>query len=398
MKSLTGILTALVLLFSVPGCANTDRQTPEPLNASEQYYNYIQPSFPQYLRATRKWLTGNRNFISSDRNKEISMNMPFALSPGVPSDKAILLVHGLGDSPFSFSDLGPTLAKQGFHVQSLLLPGHGSKPEDLRLPAYADWQMIVDHYANLLKQQYAEVWLGGFSTGANLVTIHTIEQGGVEGLLLFSPGFVSQAPILEKFAPLAAVFHDGYAAEERNMARYTSAPIEGAITYSERAGRVRELLREGVSAKAIIAVSEADSIVDPEAVYELYRKHFRNPHNRFVWYGERAFADRSVESLTMKVATSRVSTGSHMSPLFAPLNPYYGQKGARRMCMNSFDKEATRRCESGEDVWFAAWGYEEEGKIHARLTWNPYYARLADSIRRLTASHSENRGISRLAR
>ncbi|MEC6909862.1 alpha/beta hydrolase [Photobacterium piscicola] len=65
------------------------------------------------------------------------MNMPFERG-NKHSNKAILLVHGLGDSPHSFSDLASTFAAQGFYVQVLLLPGHGSSPKDILLTTYSD--------------------------------------------------------------------------------------------------------------------------------------------------------------------------------------------------------------------------------------------------------------------
>ncbi len=39
-----------------------------------------------------------------------------------------------------------------------------------------------------------------------------------------------------------------------------------------------------------------------------------------------------------------------------------------RMCMNSMEER--RRCllQTRREVWWSAWGYEEEGKVHARLT------------------------------
>jgi len=383
MKKSSKIFAIVVLVSVITGCANSLHPASLPLNKSAQYYEFIQPTFSQYLESTEEWLAENRSFISSEHDKEIAMNMPFELSPSIPTDKAIILVHGLGDSPYSFSDLGPSLARQGFHVQTLLLPGHGSKPEDLTLPSYSDWQLIVDHYANLLKREYKEVWLGGFSTGANLVTIHALETGGIDGLLLFSPGFVSRAPILEKFAPLAALFYDGYTAEEKNIARYTSAPLNGAIAYTKSASRLRELLNKPVPIRTLIAVSESDSVVDSVATQKLYEKYFTNPHNHLLWYGEKTFAAQAIESMTMRLDKMRVSTGSHMSPLFSPSNPYYGQLGERRMCMNSFDEDAKNQCEAGEEVWFSAWGYQEKGKIHARLTWNPYYKELEQSIHQL---------------
>ena len=394
MKNLIRLLFVLPLLVVGFGCSNSAYSPAPTLNVSEKYYNYIQPIFADYLQETRTWLTTNRAYITSDHEKEIAMNMPFEMKPEQPTDKAILLVHGLGDSPYSYSDLALTLKEQGFYVQSLLLPGHGSKPDDLMLPNYSDWQDIVDHYANLLKQEYDQVWLSGFSTGGNLVTIHAIEQGDIDGLILFSPGFQSKAPFLEKLAPLASLFIDGFSAEEHNIARYTSAPIHGGIAYSESASKLRELLDENIiTIPTLIAMSENDSVVDPKAVEELYIERFNNPYNQFIWYGETPQNIPSIQVKSMKLDNLKISTGSHMSPLYAPSNRYYGQNGERIMCMNSMDDDATARCEKGEEVWFSAWGYEEDGKIHARLTWNPYYTELEESIRLITQSSDVHKDL-----
>lgn len=374
----------LGLTLTLSGCATTK---PVAMNESPQYYDYIQPTFDEYLSVTHEWLLNNRGYISSERDKEIAMNMPYDLTPEHKSNKAVLLVHGLGDSPYSFSDIGQTLAAQGFYVQTILLPGHGSKPEDLMLPRYEDWQRIVDHYAELLKQDYDQVWLGGFSTGGNLVTIHSLEHSDVDGLLLFSPGFQSRAPFMEKLAPLASLFIDGFTTKEDNLARYSSAPINGAIAYSESAQKLRDLLeQQKVTVPTLMVLSEADSVVDPDVVKTMYEERFENPANQLLWYGESISTHPSETTLTMKLESMQISTGSHMSPLFAPSNTYYGQNGEYRMCMNSMDDEATLFCEQGGEVWWSAWGYQEEGKVHARLTWNPYYQQLTQSLAELTGN------------
>ncbi len=64
----------------------------------------------------------------------MALNAPFEIEPKDPSGKAILLVHGLSDSPYSFVDVANKLADQGFLVRVPLLPGHGAKPSDLMLP------------------------------------------------------------------------------------------------------------------------------------------------------------------------------------------------------------------------------------------------------------------------
>ncbi|GAM65309.1 lysophospholipase [Vibrio ishigakensis] len=311
MRLPTYITLFLALTLTLVGCSSTPSIA---LNQSDEYYDYIQPTYSEYLSQTEQWLVENRGYMSDEHDKEIAMNMSFELTPEGETNKAILLVHGLGDSPYSFSDIGQTLQQQGFYVQTVLLPGHGSKPSDLMLPSYHDWQTMVDHYANLLKQEYDEVWLGGFSTGGNLVTIHSLEQGDIDGLILFSPGFQSTTPVMEKLAPIAALFFDGYTTEEVNMARYSSAPLNAAIAYSESASKVRDLLKENeVTVPTMIALSEADSIVDPEAVKSLYEQRFTNPNNQLVWYGESDVELSSEIALSMKLDSLQISTGSHMS-------------------------------------------------------------------------------------
>lgn len=50
-------LTALcLLLLPVVGCSVFSNQS-KPLHLSEQYYNYLQPSFDQYLAETKDWLS-----------------------------------------------------------------------------------------------------------------------------------------------------------------------------------------------------------------------------------------------------------------------------------------------------------------------------------------------------
>lgn len=76
----------------------------------------------------------------------------------------------------------------------------------------------------------------------------------------------------------------------------------------------------------------------------------------------------------------RVSNGSHMGMLFSPNNPYYGQTGMITICDNGQRDIDYANCQSGHQVWYSAYGYQEPNKIHARLTFNPYFQELMQSI------------------
>lgn len=379
------LFVLFAVLFSVIGCAGRSSSS-APLHQSGNYYNYIQPSFEQYVESTYEWLKDNRAYISDQHQKELGMNMPYENHPS-EADKAILLVHGLGDSPYSFSDIANSLERSGFHVQVLLLPGHGSNPEHMHLPKYEDWQIIVNHYANLLKNQYDKVWLGGFSTGGNLVSIHALDNDGISGLMLFSPGFQTVALFLENFTPLVAKFWEGWLAKEDNFAKYNSAPLSGAIEYSRSASVFRDkIARKPVSIPTLMVVSESDSVIDAFRIKEYFNEKFVHSESRLIWYATK-HSERDSELIrvySMKREDLNISTGSHMSPLFSPANSYYGKSGEKIICDNSFSSADISACEQGDPVWFSAWGYSEGDKIFARLTWNPYFSELEKAMIKIT--------------
>ena len=383
VKKLAPVLLVLSL-FGLSACATSP--SPQPLHTTEAYYNFLQPSFADYTRISQTWLRQHRQFISSDIEAELAMNSPFEKTPNNTADTAVLLVHGLADSPYTYVDIAQDLAQQGVHVEVLLLPGHGSKPEDLFLPQYRDWQAIVDHYANLLKQQYAHVWLGGFSTGANLVSVHALQQGGIDGLLLWSPAYQTKLTFVELVAPLVAQFVDwGWRAEETNLAKYSSATVNGFIAYVDSAAAARKAFNaQALDIPALVFLSEADSVVNAEAVALLFQRRFRHAGSRLIWYGENVpnTLDSRIQAMSMALPEQRISSASHMGLTFAANNPYYGVKGHKKLCDFRLNTEDKARCLRGDNTWYAAWGHKEKQRIYSRLTWNPYYN---DMLQRMQA-------------
>jgi predicted esterase len=181
---LSVLLSALVLLASCAVPPDSPRFQP-----SGSLPRHDQPSFDEYVRDTRAWIADNRAFIGDDRHREIALNAPFERRPATQAKRGILFVHGLGSSPWYFTDMASAMAEDGWLVRSILLPGHGSRPADLMLPDHDDWESAVAHHTKLLADEVDELWLGGFSTGGNLVTSHAYHDDNVDGLLLFSPGF-----------------------------------------------------------------------------------------------------------------------------------------------------------------------------------------------------------------
>ncbi|MEF1281402.1 alpha/beta fold hydrolase [Vibrio fortis] len=181
MKKIITLSLLTLTLMGTYGCSH------EPVipayQASGELPTYQQDSFDSYQEETQQWLASHRIFVSEDHQKEIELNSPTEYQPDQPNGEAVLLVHGLGDSPYSFHDVATYLAQQGYLVRTVLLPGHGSRVADLMLPSLEDWQGVVAHHTKLLQQEYDSVWLGGYSTGANLVTSQAMKDETISGLL-----------------------------------------------------------------------------------------------------------------------------------------------------------------------------------------------------------------------
>ncbi|TMU27102.1 alpha/beta fold hydrolase [Halomonas sp. ATBC28] len=373
-------LNILLLLLLLNSCAlppDSPRFRP-----SESLPPYEQESFEQYVRETRAWIADNRAFIGEDRELEIELNTPFEIRPDEPAKRGILLVHGLGASPWYFIDIATAMANDGWLVRSILLPGHGTRPADLMLADNKDWGEIIAHHANLLAAEVDELWLGGFSTGGNLVTSHAYTDDNIDGLLLFSPGFYPDTNSLF-LTPAISYFWDWLNIDdEDNIATYQSLPSRGASLYYRSVSTVQKNLKSAQFNKPVLmTMSQHDSVLDPNTTLTAFQNRFPNPKSHFVWYGESPpnLNDPRVTTLSSSLPDRRISTFSHMSVLFAPENAYYGEAGSYIMFENGQDD--IPRPANPEDLWFGAWGQNEEEKYHARLTWNPYFVELLDNIR-----------------
>lgn len=373
----------IVCVLFLSGCS----QIPDQPNyqPSTSLPEYQQRHYSNYVQDTRQWVSDNRVFLTPDKNTELTANTPFEVKPELPvtPSRGVLLVHGLGDSPGYFQDVATTLAKQGFLVRSMLLPGHGSKPADLMLPDFSDWEKAVQHQIKLLEKNVDEVWLGGFSTGGNLVTTEALNNDHIAGLLLFSPGFEPKFKATA-LAPYAKWFKDWADIEvETNYMRYDSLSMNGAALYYQSSKAVRdELSRKTWSKPALITISENDSVISPEGILSLFNTRFTHPNSRLIWYGNRLNVnDSRLIVMNQQLPEERVSNFAHMSVLFSPSHPYYGKAGSYRMCNNGQTPENEEKCSTASNIWYSAWGYQEAGKNHARLTWNPYYPELEKTMK-----------------
>lgn len=363
-------LCVLILLAFLSACS----RTPPPITPLGQ------PTFARYQQETTRWVEEHRRFQTLDKALELTWNTPSENRPAGTARKGILLVHGLGDSPGSFTDIIPALTQRGFLVRTVLLPGHGTQPADLMPVSVEDWRRVVAEQAALLHQEVGEVYLGGFSTGGNLVLEYALQHPDIQGLVLFSPAIRSDEP-LDFLAPLLASVTDWLrpprpGQPQQIATRYLRVPTNGFAQFYYSSANVRHLLAKSPYDKPVLMVlAQHDSVLDTAAMLAQFDKAFPHPASRVIWYGNPPAQPVSERVLVRsdRLPEWRISQFSHMSVLFSPDNPLYGRTGTLRLCSNGPTTPAANDCKQREDVWYSDWGYQEPGKTHIRLTFNPYF-------------------------
>lgn len=121
--------------------------------------------------------------------------------PGGPV--GVLLVHGFTGSPFSMRPWGEYLAKAGLTVAGPLLPGHGTRWQDMVPTRWPDWYAAVEAAFVRLRAECSQVFVMGLSMGGTL-TLRLAEQHGadVAGIVTVNPSLATErrqaalAPIL----------------------------------------------------------------------------------------------------------------------------------------------------------------------------------------------------------
>ena len=152
----------------------------------------------------------------------------------------VLLVHGFTGSPASMKPWARHLAEQGYAVEVPLLPGHGTRWQDLNQVAWTDWYSEAQRAFDTLHTSCEAVVVCGLSMGGS-VALRLAEVRGdhVSGIVLVNP-FVSSTrmelkavPLLKHVVPsLGGVVNDIKKPGQDEMG-YTRLPLKGLSAVME---------------------------------------------------------------------------------------------------------------------------------------------------------------------
>jgi esterase/lipase len=374
------LLLFLFLLFLIP---LADASTSGDSNSKKQYFPEASPDFSKYIEQVEQYLL--RNSLPGRRESEIRLNLPFELtaSSQVPYRGKYLLIHGLNDSAYVWTDMAQALAARGFDVRAILLPGHGSHPAKMLNISFKNWLRTVRRHYENWQVDDTPIFVGGFSLGAVLATILALEKPEIAGLILISPAYHSQLNSLLRWSGIYAWFKPwmfGGLITEDNPVKYNSIPINSAAQYFNTTLHLKKELRddkkpwlgERLRMPVMMALTANDSVVDVEYSRNLFHKHFRNPLSRLLIYQQPTTTAQPREVIRKSnFPQRRILNLSHLSLLNAPRNPLFGENGSVLVC-NGNEYPIYQACRRASGHWFGAQHTPSpDGIAVARSTYNP---------------------------
>lgn len=123
--------------------------------------------------------------------------------------RALLLLHGSGDTPQTLRYLGERLNAAGYTVHAPLLPGHGRSPRDFRRVTAAAYLSAARDALDTLRA--GSTWLGvaGLSMGGALAVQLAAESPDVRALVLLAPYLMPPGAVTwaARTAPLWGLVH-----------------------------------------------------------------------------------------------------------------------------------------------------------------------------------------------
>jgi carboxylesterase len=102
-------------------------------------------------------------------------------------NRAVLMLHGFGDTPQTMGYLATYIHAQGWSVRVPLLPGHGRTLTEFAASRSDDWVQLAREELAAMCERYEVVAVVGQSMGGSLATILAAESPNVRALALLAP-------------------------------------------------------------------------------------------------------------------------------------------------------------------------------------------------------------------
>ncbi|MFG2433080.1 alpha/beta hydrolase [Streptomyces sp. NPDC048508] len=181
----------------------------------------------------------------------------------------VLLCHGFTGSPQSLRPWAEYLSERGLTVALPLLPGHGTRWEDMQLTGWQDWYAEVDRELRSLRERCSRVFVFGLSMGGALALRLAARHGDeISGIVVVNPlnkvhGLAAYAlPVVRHLVPSTKGIASDIAKEGSEELGYTRVPLHAAHSMRKLCAVVDAELPQ-VTQPLLLLHSLQDHVVSP---------------------------------------------------------------------------------------------------------------------------------------
>ena len=186
-----------------------------------------------------------------------------------------LLVHGLTSTPQSMRRLGEAFAARGIDVEAVLLPGHGTTPEDLESTTWEEWYEAVRAALNRMRPHYDVLFVCGQSMGGALALRAAAEEP-VDGVISLA-GFLYLRDWRAKLIPLVkhvwrwrkSIGNDIADPDTRDEVCYERMSLR-TIEQLMHLGHATKAILPKIAVPALVVQSRVDHVVPPDTADFIY--------------------------------------------------------------------------------------------------------------------------------
>ena len=180
----------------------------------------------------------------------------------------VLVVHGFTGSPASMRPWAQDLAARGYAVEMPLLPGHGTRWQDMNKVTWADWTATVEGAFDKLVAENDAVVAVGLSMGASLCLRLAADRGEeLAGLVLVNAAVDTLRkdavllPFLKRVVPAFPGIRNDIKKPGMDEVAYPVLPLKAAYEMSRGWAELRRDLPK-VTVPVLFFRSSEDHVAD----------------------------------------------------------------------------------------------------------------------------------------
>jgi esterase/lipase len=330
---------------------------------------------------------------------------PFELAPDrrrcardADREKAALLIHDLGGTPYEMRDVARAFAAACYLVRAILLPGHGTVPGDLLEVDYREWVDATRSAIASFGQQPEPLILVGFGLGGTLAIHYALSSAPVPdvdlgGLVLLAPALGEPTPRSSLFAPgthnqLTPARPWARLLPDYDPVRFESLPRRALM---QRTRLVEDLMVQDATLElpVFLVISADDAEVDAGAAREWFCRRLAGPR-RLIWYARTPPPGADCRFVSEKSSADwpDILDFSHIALPIAPDNPRYGADGGYPDCSHYYWEnspnwlicvDATKTTANADLRYGEVTPGNLERHTVRRLTYNPDFDAMMDA-------------------